>query len=294
MKRYARLLALVFWCLTFVLRLGSGLVGKMHGSVELPCVCHQLPGPISEISVYWQMNVTPTPLLVAAVIDGKVNTTYVHETFRGRSQLNPDGLPEGKFNLTLSNLSLRDKGTYQCIIMWRPSSVTIINKTRVELEVKADFSTPVVVNPSSAEVPYGQEQNLTCTSQGGLEAPTILWINASDNREIQDGRVHQDVHHDGEVLSVSSTITLNITSKANILCVVVTKNGNVSSSAYNLGNKQDISQDVKSNTPVLIGCLITGGLLGIVLLVILVKCRHTRRTPEYGVPTNQMSELGKS
>ncbi|XP_040278692.1 ICOS ligand isoform X2 [Bufo bufo] len=228
-KPHSRLPAIVLCYLTYVLRFGSALVGKLHGSVELPCVHHNLPGPIEEITVYWQLRKLPKDLVVAAVMNGVVDTTYVDYLFRGRAHLNPDGLQAGNFNLNLTNLLLNDSGTYTCIILWSPSYISIINNTTVELEVTAEFSTPVVDIPSPGNLLYGQELTLTCTSQGGLEQPRIMWINISDGSELQDGHVQQVVHQDEDVINVTSTITLNVTSNIYILCVILTKNGNLTS-----------------------------------------------------------------
>ncbi|KAM4012315.1 ICOS ligand-like isoform 2-T2 [Anomaloglossus baeobatrachus] len=235
--------AIVFCYLTFASRLISGLLGSLRGSVELPCVHHQLPGPIKEISVYWQLKNHPLKdLVVATVINGVVDRKYVDERFKGRGHLNPEGLHAGNFNLSLNNLSLHDSGIYICIVMWTPSYTDILYKTTVELKVTAEFSPPVVDIPDPGKLLYGQERNLTCRSKGGLELPKIMWIYSNDGSKVQDGRVHEDIHHDGDIINVMSTITLNITSNINISCVIVTKNGNLTSQHFPLNQMNDLGR----------------------------------------------------
>ncbi|XP_075703324.1 ICOS ligand-like [Rhinoderma darwinii] len=289
MKSRTRVPAIVLFYLIFVFRFVSGLVGQLQGSVELPCVHDHLPGPIEEITVYWQLRNLPRDLVVAVVMDGMMDTRFVDEAFSGRAHLNPDELRAGNFNLSLTNLSLNDSGTYVCIVLWSPSSISIFNNTTVDLEVTAEFSTPVVNIPTSGKLSYGKEMTLTCTSQGGLELPRIMWINASDCSELQEGRVHQEVHQDGDIIRMSSTISLNITSNINISCVIITKNGNLTSQYY----KMEVTQKEKPNRHVLVVPLTIGGLLAALIIVILVKRRQMDRSASYGVPTNQMSELGR-
>ncbi|XP_071988265.1 ICOS ligand-like, partial [Engystomops pustulosus] len=264
-----------------------GLVGVLNGSVELPCLHHQLPGPIEEIDVYWQMKKEPNPLVVAVALHGKVDPTHVSEIFRGRSHLNPNGLHAGNFNLRLNNLSLHDRGTYQCIILWSPSFTSNISETTVELEVTAEFSIPVVETPSLRNLQHGQELTLNCTSKGGLEEPRIAWINAHDGKEVPDGHIRQYVLWDGDLINVTSTITLNITSNISIQCVIITRNGNLTSLTW----KVEAREKETSGPGVLAVSLITGGLVAVLLTVVVVRWRHMHHVPSYEAPTTQMSDL---
>ncbi|XP_073524901.1 ICOS ligand isoform X2 [Phyllobates terribilis] len=232
--------AIIFCYLTFASRLAFSLLGSLRGSVELPCVYNQLPDPIEKINVYWQLRNPPKDLVVATAMKGVVDMTFVDERFKGRAHLNPEGLRAGDFNLSLRNLSLHDSGTYVCIVLWTPSYTDIFNNTMVELEVTADFNTPVVDIPEPGKLLYGQEVNLTCTSQGGLELPIIMWINSNDGSRIHDGRVHEVIHQDGDFVTVMSTITFNITSNINISCVIVTKNGNLTSLHFPINQVSDL------------------------------------------------------
>ncbi|XP_069801857.1 ICOS ligand-like isoform X2 [Dendropsophus ebraccatus] len=231
MESCTRVPAILLWCLTIGCRLAWGLVGRLHGSVGLPCVHPQLPGPIEQFNVYWQQKIPGSEdLVVATLVNGLVHTGHVNEKFRGRSHLCPERVKTGNFSLTLTNLTHQDSGSYVCIVLWMKDHVTQLKDITAELEVTAGFSTPVVGDLTSAEhLPYGQERTLTCTSQGAGHLPRIIWISGDDNNEVQDGRVQQEVQQNGEIINVSSTITLNISSHLNILCVIVTKDGNVTS-----------------------------------------------------------------
>ncbi|CAN2387802.1 hypothetical protein PRIEUP_LOCUS12121, partial [Pristimantis euphronides] len=283
-----RVPVIIFCYLTFASRFGLGLVGKLHGSVVLPCVCHHLPGSIEKIDVYWQWRNFSNNLVVAAAINGTVNLSFVDKMFKGRTQLDPDGLKAGNFSLSLTNLSLHDTGIYDCLILWNPSYTAMFNNSTVDLEVTAQYSTPVVDVPSSGVLQHGQEVTLRCTSEGGLEQPKIMWINANDGNEIQDGHVNTVVHLDKDVFNVTNTITLNITSNVNISCLIQTKNGNLTSQSC----KMEDRQEEESSHPVLIACFIIGGLVIVLLIALLVRQQHVRRTAAYGVPPNQMSDLG--
>ncbi|XP_073407176.1 ICOS ligand-like [Dendrobates tinctorius] len=288
MELHRKFSAITFCYLTFASGFVFSLLGSLRGSVELPCVYHQLPDAIEKINVYWQLRNHTQDLVVAAAMKGVVDMTFVDERFKGRAHLHPEGLRAGNFNLSLRNLSLHDSGTYVCIILWMPSYTDILNSTTVELEVTAEFSTPLMDIPEPGKLLYGQEVNLTCKSQGGLELPLIMWINSNDGSRIQEGRVHEAIHQDGDFINVMSTITLNITSNFNISCVIVTRNGNLTSQHY----KMDITPEVPSPPNFLIIFLIAGGLVGVFLIGFLLRGRCRDRTPTYEVPSNQVSDLG--
>ncbi|XP_069616493.1 ICOS ligand [Ranitomeya imitator] len=288
MKLHSPFSAIIFGYLTVASRFVFSMLGSLHGSVELPCVYNQLPDAIEKINVYWQLRNCTPDLVVAAVMSGEVDMKFVDERFKGRAHFNPEGLRAGNFNLSIRNLSLHDSGTYVCIILWSPSYIEILYNTTVELKVTAEFSTPLMDVPEPGKLLYGQEVNFTCKSQGGLELPIIMWINYSDGSRIQNGRVHEVIHQDGEFINVMSTITLNITSNINISCVIVTKNGNLTSQHY----KMEITPEAPSPPNVLIIFLIIGGLVGVFLIGFLLRRRCRDRTPTYEVPTNQVSDLG--
>ncbi|XP_056408579.1 T-lymphocyte activation antigen CD80-like isoform X2 [Hyla sarda] len=288
MESYTRVPGIVLCYLTLGCRFIWGVVGPLQGSVELPCVHHQPSGSIEEFTVYWQKKNVPEDLVVATIIAGKVDTRYVSEIFRGRAHFNPEGLQDGNYNLTLSNLSLQDSGEYKCIRLRNTNQDPKITETQLEVR---EFSTPVVGDVSSThKLPTGNEWNLTCTSKGGLELPRIIWINATDGREVRGGRVHKDIQQIGDLINVTSTITLNITSTINISCVIVTKNGNVTSEPY----KMEVTEEEERSSPhTLMVSLIIGGVVAVALTVILVKWGHinSKCPPSYRVPNNQTEEL---
>ncbi|XP_066455534.1 ICOS ligand-like isoform X2 [Eleutherodactylus coqui] len=289
MEPHIRVPLIVLSYLTFVSRFSSGLVGRLHGSVELPCEYHEKLVAKENITAYWQR----ADLVVATVKNGVVDTTHTSEMFRGRAQVNPDQLNVRSLNLTLTNLSLDDGGTYVChIFNVEAGPFSPYKSCMVELEVTAEFSTPVVNILSSRKLQHCQEVTFICTSEGGLESPRIMWINTSHGSEVQEGHVHEDVHQDRNVINVTSTITLNVTSNINISCIIVTKDKNLTSSNYEITDLQnDRMTEEKSDPPVLTVSLVIGGLVAVFLIVLPFILRRVHRTPSYTVPANQMSEL---
>ncbi|XP_075053638.1 ICOS ligand-like [Mixophyes fleayi] len=252
-----RFLAVVFWSPILALGCNAAVVGRLRGSVELSCKLQPLPQPIKHIMVYWQLKHHEKDLVVAAALYGKVDVSLQNENYRGRAHLNPLWMRDGNFTLHLSNLTFRDNGTYVCIILWEPSSIILLHESKIDLKVTtAEFSPPVVENRISGEVVYGEERTLTCTTQGRYWQPRIMWINSNDGTELQKGRIHNHTQEDGDIINVTSTISINVTSSINISCIVITEDGNITSQAYKMDvtdvNLQDENQHGVLTLPIVV------------------------------------------
>lgn len=107
----------------------------MRSSVELPCELQQQTCPIENLYVYWQRELHGQQALVAGVSQGKSITKEQHEAYRGRASLTLTNLSNGHFTLHLSDLLLKDSGTYVCNILCNEITYQQLLGNTIELHV---------------------------------------------------------------------------------------------------------------------------------------------------------------
>ncbi|KAM4700695.1 ICOS ligand [Discoglossus pictus] len=204
----------------------AALVGRAGHSVVMPCL-YSGRDPIEQLLVYWQLPYQNKPITVLAIIKGQVEDKHQDLRYRGRTYLSPEGLRNWNFTLHLSNLTLTDQGTYNCIVLKAPRAVTEKWQQDVALEVTADFSTPSVTSSVSGKIEPGQEVTLTCRSHGGLHQPRVMWQNSTSGFILDEG--HVEYERSGDIVTVISRVSIKVTSSSNVSCSVENKHHNITS-----------------------------------------------------------------
>ncbi|OCT93537.1 programmed cell death 1 ligand 1 [Xenopus laevis] len=221
-----RLLLGLLWYLISGWAHGRSLVGRLGTKMEMPCRYQPLRAPLHQLYMYWQIKDSEKDLTAAAVVNGQVDEKYQHGAFKGRAWLDRTKLKEGDFTLHLSNLTQKDEGTYLCIVMFEKPPMTLMHNSTVQLKVMAEFTRPTVtINMTS-----GQEFTLICNSYGGLQKPSVWWLNSMDGSLIGSGHLNTEKHED--YVNVTSILTVNVTQSLNITCTVENPQGNVTSKPY--------------------------------------------------------------
>ncbi|XP_040190086.1 ICOS ligand-like [Rana temporaria] len=242
----------------------------MRSSVELPCDLQQQTCPIENLYVYWQRELHGQQALVAGVSHGEWITKEQHEAYRGRASLTLTNLSHGDFTLHLSDLLLKDSGTYVCNILCNESTYQKLLGNTIELHVTADYSMPVITSAPPSE--RSPELKLTCTTQGGAPQPEIRWINASDGTPIHERHIHNYIDRDKDFINVTSTITINVTSTTNFSCVILTASGNLTDVLEVLGENNEtgkqygVAPAVRNSIILLVVLLVIAIPVGIVVL----------------------------
>ncbi|XP_068127131.1 ICOS ligand isoform X2 [Hyperolius riggenbachi] len=249
----------------------EALEGRLKGSVELPCKEPTQNYSLEKLLVYWQR---PGGIVVAALVNGTLEDTNQSKEYKGRTSFNATDRRDGHFILHLSELSWADDGEYECYVIHTTSSSNSVKKHSMTLHVKAEFSTPSVINSRPGETSYGQEVTLTCQTQGGIEQPTIMWINTIERTPINDGQIHHSTNKEGDIFNATSMLTINVTSNINISCIILTPSRNFTSGTYVL--KLDEGPDVEKQygvSPAVPGTLVTLLVLAAVGALVMVR-RH--------------------
>uniref|UniRef100_A0A8B9H8P8 Ig-like domain-containing protein n=1 Tax=Astyanax mexicanus TaxID=7994 RepID=A0A8B9H8P8_ASTMX len=149
---------------TFTLQVPGGFIqAKVGSSVLLPCEMSPALNAESYKVSWYRPNKEDSPVLLYK--DLKVQENTGDPQYRGRVFLVGD-LQKGNVSLKLENLTVADRGEYECYVksnIWYDTAKVILNITVVG-------SLPVL---SLAET--GDKVNVTCVSDGWSPIPIITW-----------------------------------------------------------------------------------------------------------------------
>ncbi|XP_053561689.1 ICOS ligand [Bombina bombina] len=284
----------LFWTLiSAVSGVSVEMVGQVGDSVTMPCPLHSMQQHPTGLLVYWQLNDKD---VVAAVVNGMVEDKYQDPRYKGRTYLSPEGLKNGNFSLRLSNLSLSDQKIYDCIIMLElDDDMKDLGITSIHLVVKAGFNIPSVTSSVTGKVKYGQEVTMTCRSHGGLFIPNVTWLNSTDGSPMYEGRIHSMHEKHGTVISVTSTMCLNVTSTYNVTCRVTDAQDNVTSLNYllEIDTELDYSNETLRQVPKVVSVsLVSLLLIGVLLCAVIWLIKRNVCCNRYsGVNGNHVDQI---
>uniref|UniRef100_A0A8C4SWZ6 Butyrophilin subfamily 3 member A2-like Ig-C domain-containing protein n=1 Tax=Erpetoichthys calabaricus TaxID=27687 RepID=A0A8C4SWZ6_ERPCA len=161
-----------------------------------------------DISVEWT---TGEGHIVHAFVKGKDDLS--DSQFKGRSQLFTSELSCGNFSLILSNVSVTDKGEFNC--HYHHSSIGDNNLLSI---VVTHFS-----NSVRNRTPSGlnnSEVKFICTSDGGYPEPKVHWA-VNKVPVVDSSRVNTALSKDSRGrYSVTSVLTANVTVNESVTCTI--------------------------------------------------------------------------
>ncbi|XP_030643720.1 butyrophilin-like protein 2 [Chanos chanos] len=194
---------------TFSLLVPDGPVSaKLGSSVVLSCSLSPSFSAV-ELEVRWHRpNKFNTPVLLYK--DQKIQESPVHPQYRDRVSL-IGSLEEGNVSLKLENITLSDRGDYDCHV----SSVTWYDKGVTSLTVNVLGSEPVL---SFTETAQGN-LNVTCVSDGWSPAPTVTWRDRKEKEINKNSDVIYSKDSE-DLVSVSSWLLFSPSESEWISCSV--------------------------------------------------------------------------
>ncbi|XP_027490825.1 programmed cell death 1 ligand 1 [Corapipo altera] len=153
-----------------------------------------------DLNVSWEKK-DELKKLVYVLVRGKEDLKGQHSDFKGRIKLLKENLNLGQSLLQITDVKLRDAGTYHCIIGYRGADYKTIH-----LKVKAPYRTITQRVVSTGH----NEWKLTCQSEGYPEAE-VIWQNGDyedltdkANTSYQTGR--DQLYHVTSTLTIKSGI----------------------------------------------------------------------------------------
>uniref|UniRef100_A0A8C4SWY3 Ig-like domain-containing protein n=1 Tax=Erpetoichthys calabaricus TaxID=27687 RepID=A0A8C4SWY3_ERPCA len=156
-----------------------------------------------DISVEWT---TGEGHIVHAFVKGKDDLS--DSQFKGRSQLFTSELSCGNFSLILSNVSVTDKGEFNC--HYHHSSIGD-NSSKL---LSKHCLLVVVAGLNNSEVKF------ICTSDGGYPEPKVHWA-VNKVPVVDSSRVNTALSKDSRGrYSVTSVLTANVTVNESVTCTI--------------------------------------------------------------------------
>ncbi|KAM5126929.1 V-set domain-containing T-cell activation inhibitor 1-like [Mantella aurantiaca] len=134
----SRITILCLMCTSFLLTLSSGEVRvtpKLYGTAELPCTFPFIRG-LEDLTVVWEkVEDTGRRFLVHKSVAGRDDLSDQDSQYSGRTRFS-GGVMKGNLQLTLTEATLRDEGTYYC----RAANRKGHGDKKVELSIAGEFS----------------------------------------------------------------------------------------------------------------------------------------------------------
>ncbi|XP_030643718.1 putative selection and upkeep of intraepithelial T-cells protein 1 homolog [Chanos chanos] len=194
---------------TFSVLVPDGPVSaKLGSSVVLPCSLSPSFSAV-ELEVRWHRpNEFNTPILLYK--DQKIQESPVDPQYRDRVSL-IGSLEEGNVSLKLENITLSDRGDYECYV----SSGTWYDRGRAMLTVNVLGSVPVLSYTETG----GGYLNVTCVSDGWSPQPTVTWRDRDGNEIKKNSNVMYEKDSD-DLVSVSSWLLFSPSESEWISCSV--------------------------------------------------------------------------
>ncbi|KAI1893943.1 hypothetical protein AGOR_G00128850 [Albula goreensis] len=164
-------------------------------SVVLPCN-HQAQGRIR--FMYMQTRIKPPAVVAGFHKQGMKN---IDAKFKNRTKLGPNGTW-----VELSNVTINDKGDYECIIQTETETENTRQFT-INLDVTARYSVPVLTAATSNESAGDRVSVVSCSSSGGYPEESIVWTlpPSSQWAEVNQSSMQNPVT---KLFNVSSTIII--------------------------------------------------------------------------------------
>ncbi|XP_030643728.1 butyrophilin subfamily 2 member A1-like [Chanos chanos] len=186
----------------------SSISAKLGASVVLRCGVSPSLSAV-ELEVRWYRPAKfNTPILFYS--EQKFQDTSVDLDYRGRVSL-IGRLEEGNVSLRLENITLSDRGQYECYV----SNGTRHDNGMTSLTVNVLGSVPVLSFTETEE----EQVNVTCVSDGWSPQPTVTWRDR-DGKEIKHSinvMYEKDIQ---DVVSVSSWLLFSPSESEWISCSV--------------------------------------------------------------------------
>ncbi|XP_078620477.1 fibroblast growth factor receptor 3-like [Branchiostoma floridae x Branchiostoma japonicum] len=115
---------------------------------------------------------------------------------------------EAPFQLTLHNISVSDDGFYSCDVGYPSGGVRTI-RSAVNVAVP---TTGLEIQPTNTTFTEGTDVTVSCIAKGGKPAPTLRWINHTENSNLTTTHVlqlalHISAEHNQELLVCEETQT---------------------------------------------------------------------------------------
>ncbi|XP_005992891.1 butyrophilin-like protein 10 isoform X2 [Latimeria chalumnae] len=188
----------------------SGIVGQ---TVILPCSVNKQLNK-EDVRVYWQ---TPSPMSVIHVYNhGKEEFELQNPAYKNRTHFNTEQVKHGQLSLTLSDLRLSDKNTYECYFQVKGDPIMQLI-CKIELKVAAHYSAPLI------QVPLCNSSVFNCSATDGYPEPKVYWIIESEEgiRTVYYNKEETSVLQDSEsgLYSVASVFRVNVT-QFSVTCVI--------------------------------------------------------------------------
>uniref|UniRef100_H3A506 Ig-like domain-containing protein n=1 Tax=Latimeria chalumnae TaxID=7897 RepID=H3A506_LATCH len=192
----------------------SGIVGQ---TVILPCSVNKQLNK-EDVRVYWQ---TPSPMSVIHVYNhGKEEFELQNPAYKNRTHFNTEQVKHGQLSLTLSDLRLSDKNTYECYFQVKGDPIMqLICKIELKVAGKHLFSSSFTKSYHKRDVTLF----FNCSATDGYPEPKVYWIIESEEgiRTVYYNKEETSVLQDSEsgLYSVASVFRVNVT-QFSVTCVI--------------------------------------------------------------------------
>ncbi|XP_067874472.1 CD276 antigen-like [Heterodontus francisci] len=197
------------------------------GRAILPCTYRVKDNlSLSKIYLYWQL---PSKQMVYVFDKGTSQPATQEERFRQRVMVFESELEKGNLSLQISNVSVADENHYICYLFSTEPEMMKIHECRIQLDLAAPFSTPVLSGPDMKDIRAGEAVNLTCHSSSGYPQPVVNWTDGSGNSLPEHSQVETRMDPD----PVSRL--WNVTS---VLRIITATNGTFRCSVHNIRTRQ--------------------------------------------------------
>ncbi|XP_068122405.1 V-set domain containing T-cell activation inhibitor 1-like [Hyperolius riggenbachi] len=189
---------------------------SLYDSVQLPCSFPFVRGPEGLTVVWVKVEGNGSSVVVHKSVDGKADLREQDPQFTNRTELSKE-ITGGNLNLTLSEVSFRDEGTYICKAAHKtadgdlavqlsisglnansPSIIftSISGKRRLKFFISGVFQNPEVTwynLPNTADLTREATQNITSLGDGRKMVESVLNVETTMNKEyfcyINEGRL---------------------------------------------------------------------------------------------------------
>ncbi|XP_062984620.1 programmed cell death 1 ligand 1-like [Elgaria multicarinata webbii] len=180
------------------------------------------PLNLTRLSVLWQARLSREDAAkeVYKLTKGQEDLTQQHRDFRGRATVLQAELKMGCSMLRLTNVKLRDAGTYICLVDYKGDDYKYIN-----LEVEARYK-KINIQETREE----EDMILTCQSEGYPQAD-ISWYSENDANFSTFASTTYEMTDDGRY-NITSVLRVKPSIYENYTCIFWNKELNEKTSAH--------------------------------------------------------------